>query len=151
MKRKIRILVGNRDSAISGVILETIEWHGKGQYELEATSTERAEQVLEYARSQEFDLCILILNNLSYSPKYHLPDGSSEAQWADDFTDFASNFVAQLKQTFTPPIIAMAGWPRVLWGEKATRAGANYFFLLPYSVAEFTEAVKTCLSAEKTK
>jgi hypothetical protein len=116
-----------------------------------ATSIERAEQLLEYAQSQEFDVCILILNNLSYSPEYHRPDGSSDDQWEGEFTDMASKFVAQLNQTCTTPIIAAAGWPRdtLLWSEKVTRAGGSYFFPLPFPVAEFMEAVKNCLSAKK--
>jgi DNA-binding NarL/FixJ family response regulator len=148
----VRVLIGNSQPALNEVILDTIAYSGNGQYEMVATSIERAEQLLEYAQSQEFDLCILILNNLSYSPEYHRPDGSSDAQWEDEFTDMASEFVGQLKKTFTTPIIAMAGWPRdlVLW-EKATRAGAANFFPLPFPVPEFVEAVKNCLSTEQAK
>lgn len=148
MTRKVRILIGNCDNAISDVILDTIAYCGNDQFELVATTTERAEQVLEYARSQEFDLCILILNNLRYPPEYHRPDSSSNAQWPDGFPDMASKFVAQLKQTFTTPIIAMAGDPRdrVLWGEKVTRAGASYFFLLPPNNDDFLAALRKCLS-----
>jgi predicted Zn-dependent protease len=147
-KRKVRVLIGNSQPAISEVILDIIAYSGNGQFELVPTTTERAEQVLEYARSQEFDLSIVILNNLSYPPEFNRPAYSSTAHWADEFTDMASQFVAQLKQTCATPIIAMAGEPRdlLLW-EKATRAGAANFFLLPFDVGDFQAALKKCLNS----
>jgi len=148
MKRKIRILIGNSQKAISDVLLDTIDWLGNGQYELVATSTERAEQMLEYVRSQEFDLCIVILNNLSYPPEYHRPSYGPSMAVADyraKFTDMASQFVAELKRDSRLPVIAMAG-------EGATAcSSADYYFSLPYPAPEFMEAVKNCLSVEEGK
>jgi hypothetical protein len=104
--------------------------------------------VLDYARSREFDLCIVVLNNLSYPPEYPFPSYTPSTPVADyrvKFTATAAQFVADLKRDSRLPVIAMAG-------EGATScSSADYFFPLPFPVAEFMEAVKNCLAAGKGK
>jgi hypothetical protein len=137
-KQKVSVLIGNHDdSMISEVILHCVACCG--EYEVVATSVRYAEEVVIRAQTQEFDLCIVVLNNLFYPTSPSSPEG---------FMENALKFITQLKHASQSPVIAFTGWPDdPSFGGKVVRAGANCFFWLPFPPADFMEAVKKCLSA----
>ena len=148
IQRKVRVLIGNSQKDISDILIETIDYAGGGQYELLVTITDQAQQLLEYVQSQEFDLCIAILNYMGYPPDYRFP---SFPDWASDiavatycvaYTKIISKFIAEFKRVSRLPIIAMAG-------EGVSCSSADYYFSLPPPPTEFMEAVKTCLSVKQ--
>ena len=145
-KRKVRILVGESQKALIEVIIDAINCSLNDQYELLVTSTDQASQLLDYARSQQFDLCVAILNNLHYPPDYPRPTytrSTPVAEFRAKFTDMASQFVADLKQDSRLPVIALAGEGAI------SCPSADYYFPLPFPIPEFIEAVKTCLSVKR--
>ncbi len=54
--------------------------------------------------------------------------------------------VSHLKTTYNRPMITITGFPRdPSIGNKAKLAGADFFFLLPFTVEDFEDAIKKCL------
>jgi CheY-like chemotaxis protein len=138
-KREIRVLVGDHNSNIAALLPEWIEAVLNNEREVVAKSSIHPEQLMKYAQTQEFDLCIPYLNNLMF------PGVTWSARREE-----VLEFVTQLKQACRCPVIALAGAREdVSLGAEAKRAGADYFLWTPFNVgAEFSEVVKACLSAE---
>jgi CheY-like chemotaxis protein len=134
-KRQIRVLVGDSDSSLAPLLPRMIEDVLNNEREVVAKSTHLAEQLMKYAQSQEFDLCIVYLNNILFPI----------VPWSAR-REKVLEFVTQLKQACRSPVIALAGVREdVSLGAEAKRAGAGYFLWTPFSVAEFSEAVNECL------
>ena len=137
-RKKVSVLIGNHEDSYSQIIIHCIAC--SGEYEVVATTTGYAEKVVMRAQSQEFDLCIVILNNLIY------PTSCSSSE---EYTERALKFVTQLKRASQSPVIAFTGWQDdPSFGERVKQAGASYFFWLPFPPSEFISAVKKCLSAQ---
>ena len=127
-KRKIRVLIGDRNN-VHEIILDVLKYYIKG--EVVATCAGNFQTLMRDAQGQQFNLCIVVLNNILGLPKR----GSLEGQAA---------FIAELKQTCQCPIMALAA-DGLSHGETIIHAGASYFSRLPFSVPEFMEAVNECL------
>jgi hypothetical protein len=68
-KRKVTVLIGNGDDGINDAITHCIAHACRGEYVI-AISTLQAEEALKHARGEKFDLCILVLNNIIYTPPH---------------------------------------------------------------------------------
>lgn len=137
-KQKVAVLLGNIDDGVSNAILHCTMHACRGEY-IVTISSGRAQQVLEHAHRQKFDLCIVVLNNIIY------PSVAGSDRRAS-----ALNLVTQLKQASLAPVIAFAGVtddPSL--PQAAVRAGADYFFWMPFDTPDFMEAVRDCLSTRR--
>ncbi len=141
-KRRVTVLIGNSQGELTRCILDCIDPAGK--YEIEAILAARAQEVIdsvEGSGDEFFDLCIVVLNNLSYSRESSRPD---------NFAERALAFVAELALVRRPPVLALAAWTDdPAFAGKVVRAGARHFFFLPFPVPEFVEAVEECLSEKR--
>jgi CheY-like chemotaxis protein/tetratricopeptide (TPR) repeat protein len=132
--RKLRVLVGDFPDHFPAYIGRIIDDATNHEREVVVTHTYHLVQLMELAQGQQFDLCVVVLNNLPGLPRRDSPDGQAA-------------FIAKLKQACRCPVMALAGWPDdVSLGEKVMYAGASYFSRLPFPIPEFTEAVKKCLA-----
>ncbi len=98
----------------------------------------REEELLATVSNQRFDVAILVLNNVNFSP-YDL--GRRAAT-------LASNGIALVRKMkeFGMPVIALYGWPRsARHAAILIRAGATFAFQLPFDHEEIKEALLRCL------
>jgi hypothetical protein len=140
-KRKVYVLIGNSQGEVTKCILNCID--PAGECEVHAILTSRAQGVIDCLEGEgnEFDLCVVVLNNLSYPRESSRPDS---------FAERALAFVAELTRVCRPPVLVMAGWPDDLaFAGKVARAGARHFFWLPFPVPDFVETVEKCLSERR--
>lgn len=131
---QVYVLIGNSNvDSFNQIFLDIIRTELGETRTVAATHAGTYSEIMKAIVGDQFDLCIVILNNIP-----DLPNRS---------VDGMASFVALLKQTSSSPIIALAGWPddRSL-DERVLQAGAAAFFRLPFVVREFQKAVATCLS-----
>ena len=135
-KRKFTVLLGDQEPGITNGVLSCLAHVSRHGDEMVVVAIARPERLLEYAHNQKFDLCILVLNNIVFPI---IPWSARKRN--------VLNLVGQLKRACLAPIIAVAGVREdVSLPEEAERAGARCFLWMPFTAAEFMEAVKKCLS-----
>jgi hypothetical protein len=62
----------------------------------------------------------------------------------------ALSLVAEVKAKYKKPVIAMRGLPSdATFSGEVRRAGADYFFPLPFPGPEFQEAINKCMNMPK--
>ena len=110
----------------------------RGKYDLKVMWTLYADELLELAHSQQFDIFILILNNVCFRPLNLSVRGRVENVW---------QLVTHLRTMYRRPVIALSGQPdkSPFSEENAKLAGASFFFPLPFKVEDFKEAIEKCL------
>jgi hypothetical protein len=134
-KRKLTVLIGDHELGANEVMLSCLARINKDGDEIVVVSTGKPERLLEFARNQKFDLCILVLNNILFQ----VIPWKARRQYTLDL-------VVELKRACLAPIIAFAGVTEdILLPEDAERAGVNHFFWMPFSATDFMEAVKKCV------
>ena len=132
--RSFSVLIGNSDKQItellSAAILETT-----ADYTVEIIACNDTGDLREKARSRDICLCVLVLNNLA-TPDYHPRNRTSRS----------IKLIAEVKMLSRSPIIALSGWNRdVAHSKKAKRAGASFYFRLPFNFNALVAAVQCCL------
>ena len=99
----------------------------------------REEELLETAVKQNFDVGVLVLNNIFYPP--HDQDTRLAMLTLDGVS-----LVRKMTCLFRLPIIALYGWPRIdRHAAILIRAGATSALRLPFETEEMKRALKRCL------
>ncbi len=131
--RPIRVLIGNSQDVISDTVSSVIDHAFESQFEVCSVQIGSPKQLLAWANAQEYDLFVIVLNNLLIMKDSRLHD--------------ALDMLSSLKAQYDKPVIAMSGYlddePQL--GAKAMRAGADAFFFLPFDVPEFVAVVRKLL------
>lgn len=113
------------------------------QYDLRIVAADNAVEVLRLAQQRPFDLFIAILNNVWQGLNEIRLDPPDGGTWGDRIS-----FLTRLKKQFGKPIIAMSGLAEMGFEERARRAGADAFFLLPFEMENLLAAVQSCLKIQ---
>jgi len=139
-KETISVLIGNNEEILSEIIFDLLqETLGDNLSIIVETESSKITQI---SQKIHFDLFVLVLNNIFVPP----PDNQSGEKRVGKILDLMS----ELKQRNNKPVIAMAGWPNDPgFASKATEAGADYFFKMPFKHIQFQEAVMNCLISRK--
>ena len=141
-KNRLRVLIGNHDDLINGLIEEFINKIIKGEYDLSVTPVFLGEEILNFAKEHPIDLFIIVINNIIFR---------SEDLSAEHRIEKALNLVSFLSKSYNRPVIALYGWPDdPLFPEKAKQAGANYCFKMPFKFEELKEPIEKCLELRRS-
>jgi len=138
-KCDIKILLGNPDEPINMVHENIIRNKIGDKYNLTFISMSNidCEELLELAHNHDFDISILVLNNIY--PNKIFPD--------EDRKIGILKLIKYLKDHYNKPVIALYGWnlgdPDI--ANKAVLAGANFCLPIPTEVEDLTNAVEKCL------
>jgi len=98
----------------------------------------REEELLQTASEQRFDLAILVLNNVDFSP---YDPATRAATLASDGVALVSTM-----RNFGMPMIALYGWPHIArYAATLIRAGASSALQLPFARKEIKQALLHCL------
>jgi DNA-binding response OmpR family regulator len=136
MRRPLRILIGNCQDAVSDKLSTIIDYAFESRVEIRSVQVGTTTQLLDWARKQEYDLFLVVLNNLIVGGP-------------DDRLRVTLELVNQLKAAYRKPVIAMGPAPDAsLFKAKAIRAGADAFFPMPFDVAEFVPVVRKLLGSD---
>jgi hypothetical protein len=119
----------------SAIIADVIS--GTRELKLRVHTSTHALQIMALAARIDFDLFILLLNNIVF-PTANMP--------GEERVTHALKFVAQLKARYQKPIIGLYGWPREeAYGRRAKMAGADFVFIIPEKPLKLRAAVADCL------
>ncbi len=135
-KRHVQILlVSGREDAVDNLIIRSLEEKAGNKYDFEFVAAFKASEILELAQIFKFDIFILYLNNIPFHLD-NFPVGSH--------LDSSLQLVTHLKTTYRRPVVAFSSMSD-LEEEEVKRAGADFYFLTPYKVEDFLEALIICL------
>jgi CheY-like chemotaxis protein len=135
-KRHVQILlVSGREDLFDSLIIRGLKEKAGDKYDFEFVTAFKASEILELAQIYKFDIFILYLNNIPF----HLDNFPVESQ-----LDGSLQLVTHLKTTYRRPVVAFSSMAD-LEEEKVKRAGADFYFLTPYKVEDFLEAMIICL------
>ncbi len=139
-KPEVRILVGDHQDNIGAIISSSIEEEIGDRHKFVFKTTPNADELLQIVQHHDFNISILILNNIFF------PSGDF---FAGNRLEKSLHLITYLKDNYKKPVIALTGWPRdnSFFGEKAIAAGADFFFPLPFEWFEFLDAIEQCLDA----
>ncbi len=135
--RPVRVLIGNSDELMSDCISSVIHHAFGNQFEVCSIQIGSPYRLIDWAKKQQYDLFIVVLNNLVVGG----PEERLKVSLA---------VVSHLKNEYQKPVIAITGHPAddPLFVAETIRAGADAFFPLPFDVAEFVRVIKTLLTPE---
>jgi hypothetical protein len=136
-KTTLHVLISEHDfqDLFSAIIAEVMP--ANRELKLRVHTSTHALQIMALAGHIDFDLLILLLNNIVF-PTGNMP--------ADSRVKQALKFVAQLKARYQKPIIGLYGWPKgEAYGKRARMAGLDFVFKVPARGEELRTAVADCL------
>ena len=138
-KRRVHVVIGNLEPAMNPYFVKVTDAAGGGRYEIIPHAMDSVEALTEHARHNPVDLFILVLNNILIASK-------PKCQFAERIHQVLT-LTSWLKTTCRKPIVVLAGNPSTpTLPDIVLSAGADAFFSLPPSDADFRESVKTLLS-----
>ncbi len=132
-KTTLDVLVSEEDlqEFFTAIIADLIA--GNRELKLRVHTSTHAPQIMALAGHIDFDLFILLLNNIVF-PTANMP--------AEERVTQALKFVAQLKTRDQKPIIGLYGWPKEeAYGRRAKMAGADFVFIIPEKPLKLRAAV----------
>src|SRR4051812_21051994 len=100
-KPAYQVLIGNCEDALNEIGLLVLEQVLQGAFELKVTKTAHLAGLVEKSANQEFDLCLLVLNNIMVP---ELPSNSHVQTRIHRVLDF----IASLKAKHRTPVIAFS-------------------------------------------
>lgn len=138
-KRKVQVLIGDHQDNIGMLIFEWIKEEISDEYDLKAITTPIANELLELAQNNEFDIFILILNNIKGFPSENLHGVKRVVN--------VLQLATHLKTAHRRPVVALSGQPDepTFSEEKAKLSGADFYFPIPCKMKDFMEAIKEIL------
>ncbi len=100
----------------------------------------RDDDLLETAAKQNFDVAVLLVNNISYAP-YDLRSRTVQLERNGVY------LVRQMTRLFGKPVIALYGWPQHdLYRSRLLRAGATAALRAPCRTDDLQQELKRCLA-----
>jgi hypothetical protein len=135
----IRVLSSEHDEDLRECLIEMVREAVGERVSVETVmpATIHENDLLKTAAEQQWDLAMLILNNILYSSN----DRSAPAMIRD-----AGNLIRKMKQLFGKPIVCFFGWPDDPEMIKvATEAGAEGCFRLACSADDVLPTLRRCL------
>lgn len=127
--KHLTVLIGESSDVIVELLTDIIQIVIDDAFSIKVLGTHKGAELPGIAQANPVDLFIPILNNLVFPGGHH--------------RERALQLVTDFKKQYGMPIIAIAGLAEL--AGPAKEAGADYFFKMPFKVAEFQEAVRLCL------
>jgi hypothetical protein len=131
------VLIANHEPALTGLIHEVLERQFAGRRAVRTTICQTVEETRDLAACQNFDLFILVVNNVILE--------------ADDPPDFRQrigaviDLIGHLKNRHGRPVAALSGFQECGFLHRLEAAGADIALFLPFELGVFGELVDVCL------
>ena len=132
IKRQAEILVTGKPEAFGRLVSEVIEAGPGRTYDLRVTFAEHVDELLRLVRDREFDVFIVIADDISFS--YETSKPSREA-----LKNRVLKLIYHLKSRYGTPVLALHGWSDLDFGEKIE--GADCSIRYPRIYNKLREAV----------
>jgi hypothetical protein len=135
IKKPIKILIGCFRCPLTDLIAELIKEASKNRFVPKIGIYFYGEELVEIAEKSEIDIFILVLNNIRFFPVLPVQERLQNSL----------NLIIQIKSKYEKPVIVLSG-PLDDYSSLVTKAilAADFFFLLPFKVAAFLEAIEEC-------
>jgi ActR/RegA family two-component response regulator len=133
-KRQVKVLMA--DEFLKDLFTHMLEEKSSEKYDFYFVTAKTADEILELAQTIEFDIFILVLNNIIFSEN-NLPVINRLRK--------ALKLVTHLKNTYSKVVLTFSGYSDINIEEKAKKAGADFYFQLPCKNEDVSEAFTICL------
>ena len=130
------VLTCINEPGITEVVTRCLQSEFANQYALSVAESRYIDKFLALAQSATPDLFILLLNNMFYSDEKFYSENRS--------SDVRLNVIAQLKDSYQKPVIAMTGLPGIYTEDNTRKAGASFYFVIPVERVPLMNAVRQC-------
>jgi CheY-like chemotaxis protein len=139
-RREVRILLANSESMLNCVFKAFFGALLPPGTPVRFNCTGNVAGFRRQLRSGEFDLCILILNNLL-----------AKESPGKDRIEQTIDALAEAKRSCPTPIVVYSGYcPDAAFARRVRRAGADHFGLLPFTVPQLRAAICRAWSRRKS-
>jgi hypothetical protein len=135
-KNHVKMLFGDYTNNVAEIFVGIIKAKFNEKYDLNFRISNSSEELLEFAKTGEFDISILILNNILFHSGYR-----DEINIMNDSVQLITQITKETKR----PVIAMSGLDDDSFGERAIVAGANFYFFVIHKKEDFIGAIEKCL------
>src|SRR5260221_4446026 len=122
-----KLLIGNCDETFDGLLITLLKEVLQSRFELKVTKSNHLGHLSQEAGIRQFDLCLLVLNNIT------VPESGGNSS-AKDRATWVLDFIACLKAKHRTPVIALSGDNDPWLAERATYAGVDFYFALPVEI-----------------
>lgn len=142
MSQTLRVLIANHEPALTGLIHDVLECQFAGRRAVRTTICQTVEETHDLAAWQDFDLVVLVVNNVILE--------------ADDPPDFRRRIAAvvelvtHLKNRHDVRVVALSGFQERGFLHRLEAAGADVALFLPFEPGVFGELVDVCLESRAT-
>src|SRR5260221_9978965 len=96
-----KLLIGNCDETFDGLLITLLKEVLQSRFELKVTKSDHLGHLSEEAGFRQFDLCLLVLNNII------VPESTQSCSAKDPVT-WVLDFIACLKAKHRTPVIALS-------------------------------------------
>ena len=136
IEKPIKILISCFKDPLGDLISELIKEASKNRFDPKIGIYFYGEKLLEIAEKSEIDIFILVLNNFRFIPDLPVQDRLQNSL----------NLINQIKSKYGKPVIVLSGrlddYSSLL--TKVKLAADFFFFLLPFKLTAFLEAIEKC-------
>lgn len=132
-----RVLVGNNEPVFDDYLSSLLQQRLASRFRVQVKSVTYADEVIEAAQQEPFDLFFLFLNNILQR--------SSEDCDALTRIDRAIGLIPRLKAISHRPVVALSGWTDRGFATKVEQAGADIFLEIPFQAQGFLDLLEVCL------
>ncbi len=123
----LNILVGDLNENIVDALVDGMFGTPDSLFYLNCCTSLWDTDIIAAAKTREFDLAVLVLNNIRFESQPLLA--------IENRPELALELVARLKQEFSIPIVALYGYPNGSeYSDRAIEAGAKFATALPCDV-----------------
>ncbi len=138
MLKRLDVLVGNHEAKLTALILDLLKRGLVGRYTVHGTSCETVEEARELTLLHDFDLFVLVVNNVFF--KSDGPLTTLEQRFGP-----VIELITCLKDTRKKPVVAFSGYHPQGSLPRLEAAGADVVLALPFEPHLFVELVEVCL------
>lgn len=134
--RPIKVVIGDFDDNMGQIICDSLsEDSNGGSLVIETTVTKRSDELIEVVQKGDFDLALLILNNMRFDPD------------VQDWLEPAMTYISELKHRYGLPVIALYGSPKdESFAGQIMEKGANFASLVPCEWNDIVSAFCNCVN-----
>ena len=135
--RPIKVLIGDCGENIGTMICDWLSKTSDGNLTIKTAITLQSNVLVEFVQNGDFDLALLVLNNMIFNP--HEPDVRKRIE-------SGMGLVSELRHKYDLPVIALYGAPRdSSLAKQIMENGAEFASLIPCESKNIESAFYKCI------